>query len=136
MSLSDELIARLESSSEGSRELDVLVIASIVGGEALVSSHDGRWHVYLGTDRRGEPRLWEPRAPEESRLHHGLRDERGPTRSVDTALTLVPEGFNGNLELLGYAYFWQKDAKSGFDCAAATLSLAICAAALKARMVS
>lgn len=132
------LVARLEAATLGSRELDCLVIAAVVGCEAAISERDGRWHLYDGKDRRGEPRLWESRDEFGVYLRRALVDERGPTRSVDAALTLVPKGHRTSLA------DWSTSDSScrarvfrGHDFTnwhkAKTLPLALCIAALHAR---
>jgi hypothetical protein len=92
--MSADLIARLEAAESGSQELDALVIAHLIGGTALKSPRNGVWCVYLGVDRRGELRLWAPREERDAQIRrHLYSDAGGPTRSLDAALMLVPEGY-------------------------------------------
>lgn len=84
----DDLIARLEAAAEGSRELDARIIARLVGGEAHESPHNGEWCVYKGTNVREELQLWQPTRTAEARWRY---TDTGPTRSLDSAPTLVPD---------------------------------------------
>ncbi len=43
-----DLIARLEATIEGSRELNCAVIAHCVGGTSAISNFNGMWCVYNG----------------------------------------------------------------------------------------
>lgn len=86
----DELIAALESADRGSHELDAKVIAHLISGTAEYSERAGIWYVCRGVDRHGDPRSWEPKLGWESALWRTLADRRGPTRSLDAALLLVP----------------------------------------------
>jgi hypothetical protein len=68
----------------------------------------------------------------------GLQAVPAYTASLDAAMTLVPEGWNGRLEWCrgaGYADLAHVKAGRGFeDCRPAkTAALALCAAALRAR---
>lgn len=90
-----ELIARLEAAEKGSRELDARIIAHLVLGEAEIALTNTEWCVYRGTGRDGKPALWSPNNHERSLPRY---TESGPTRSLDAALTLVPEGFYWSID--------------------------------------
>jgi hypothetical protein len=136
MSDIDDLIRRLEAAAEGSEELDALVIAHLVGGSIEQSKINGRWCLYVGVDGRGRPRSWEPRTPLEQELYRAEIHGRGPTRSLDGALTLVPEGYAWDVESDGSVSVWRHsygEHRSAEDAMAATPALAVCIAALRAR---
>lgn len=120
----DALIERLEKATEGSRELDALIWIAIMTplpGRTPVLGQPGRVHCP------------DYEAPERS----GIKDVPDYTFSIDTALTLVPEG---------WGYFIRKD-EDGFNAAllypnalrvtpgcgqGANAALSICIAALRA----
>ncbi len=94
----EALIAKLEAAAEGSDELDARVIAQLVNGSVEQSKFTGRWCIYTGAERSGRPRSLEPKTPNERDLYQAHGNNQGPTRSLDAALTLVPEGqWNGNI---------------------------------------
>lgn len=99
-----DLIDRLESASEGSRELDIL-IATAVGAKRV----DGPWYARYST-------------------------------SLDAALTLVPEGWTGSVDVPGDNNGAWLDPPAapviGHErvyAIGATSALALCIASLKAR---
>ena len=133
----DDLIRRLEEATEGSAELDARVIAHLVGGDARKSPFNGMWCVYKGTDRKGEPRLWQPASDAETALWQTLGD-RCPTRSIDAALLMV----SGRLGMLCEARHpdmggkqWHASVHDGgnHSARAFTPALALVIAALRAR---
>ncbi len=133
----DEMIARLEAATEGSDELDATLIACLVGGAAAQSPINGRWCVYKGEHRDGSPAAWQPREPTMIELFRAHIDGRGPTRSIDAALTFKPERWSwraGNLPSgKGFA---DLGTQQSLQCiVGATPALALCIAALKARAV-
>lgn len=83
-----DLIDKLESATEGSRELDAHLSAALLGNGAYaaVSEFNGAWCVYRGEDRSGRARVVSSNRGDvpDVRLHY--------TTSLDAALTLVPEG--------------------------------------------
>ncbi len=116
-----DLIARLEKATEGSEELDA-DIARALGWE-LDTVYEHAW--------------WDP---QKRVLHHCDPPFFQRTRSLDAALSLVPEEANCH----GYdaspagaeAYVSRNNVASGhwlLSAVAATPALALCAAALKAR---
>ncbi len=140
-----EIISRLEAASKGSDELDACVIAEFVGGTVEMSPFNGRWCVYQGTDRNGRPRSWEPKTAIERELYGAHAHDRGPTRSLDAALTLVPEGATfhvmndcglpGRAKIgpIGASIYLTEDAPKFIQADGDTPALALCIAALKAR---
>jgi hypothetical protein len=134
--MSAELIARLEGAKSGSQELDAQVAAFIIGGTVIQSPRNGMWCVYLGANHRGEPSLWEPRDIFGALLRQHLYSEAGgPTRSLNAAVMMVPEGWSwrvGNLPSgRGFADLGTQRSLQGIE--GATPALALCIAALKAR---
>jgi hypothetical protein len=83
-----DLIARLEAAQGPDPELCALAVAAVVGGTVKRSPINGRWCIYVGTDHRGEPRLWGPRGAKWNEIKCALIDDRGPTASLDAALAL------------------------------------------------
>lgn len=142
----DDLIKRLEAATGPDDELDAKIIASVVGGTASRSPINGRWCVYVGEDRSGRPRLWEPRDSFGAKLRRIWLDGYGPTACIDAALTLVPDNcltmartlWHG-AQTAGYAavnlYTPSPNRMflNGCDGISATPALALCIAALKAR---
>ena len=114
-----ELIAKLEKASEGSRELDCDIPESL------------GWPV-----RRKPPSYKNPwcRAPE----WKSIRTVPHYTTNIDAALQLVPEGFQWEVRHIptdeGSNYSAQANWQPTGRCYAATPALALCIAALKARM--
>lgn len=139
----EELIAALEAATEGSEELDAYVLAYKLGATAEKakpeSRFNGRWCLYLPprTSFDGDRRL------------AGVIEECGPTRSLDAALKLVPEGFAvrdfiiwpgipSTLTVLGThkerdGIYWHHVEDGRWEASGATPALALCIAALKAR---
>lgn len=138
----DDLIERLESAPEGSRELDAEIeldrrkfiagAAAFVGWAANPDLGKGK---VLGWIWDGEHVNSQDEAP-----HY--------TTSVDAALTLVPEGWaiEGAMIWPGHPIslkllethleggrYWHDSDDGSCEIQAATLALAICIAALKAR---
>ena len=134
-----DLIARLEAAQGPDPELCALAVAAVVGGTVKRSPINGRWCVYVGTDHRGEPRLWEPRGAKWNDIQRALLNDRGPTASLDAALTLVPEGVDVEV------YFSPREkphrrgcvvltiSRQVYEAHAATPALAVVIAALHAR---
>jgi hypothetical protein len=123
------LAARVEAATGADRKLDALVLAAVVGGEAALSPFNGEWCVYVGKDRHGRPKLWEPGYGANKawwRNNHF-------TASLDAALTLVPAGWTGTVHLDGKASLYRDDMRPAVWCVAATPALALVAAALRAR---
>lgn len=144
-----DLIARIEGEARGSRALDCL-IAKQAGWfrytrEKGCTMKHGGWIApedFRGTDSQGAPIL--------DGLH-GTTIHRDPpsfTRSLDAAVSLVPEGWQGNGGLLWPGRdngVWVNHAKATLKhdlssggaprviAYAATPALALCAASLRAR---
>ena len=139
----EELIARLEKAPKGSDEMDAHILAYFVGDGALVaqSRFNGAWCVYKGTNRAGEPRLWEPDYRDK------VRTKLPWSQSLDAALTLVPEHHSYELTQsavepprFARARLWDwRRSPTGFDPGNEwksegnrPLTIAVCSAALKA----
>lgn len=129
------LISRLQNAEEGSRELDAM-LTSVLGWHRVTPSQArmkrGGWispEDWLGEMSNGSPILDQM---------HGTTIHRDPppwTTSVDSALTLVPEG--RGIQMIaqkGFAAAWLiENAEEEQDvCEAPTLPLAIVIACLKA----
>ena len=97
----DELIARLEAASEGSRELDAAIRFAVAGDMTRCNFDEGCYHGdcvppgcggWLGIhdERKSYPCDWRD-------------DERLPryTTSLDAAMGLVPEGWGVGLDIIG-----------------------------------
>jgi len=108
-----DLIARLQAAEWASRQLDAAISDAL--GWVLVC------------DNAGRPQHW--REPDGTR-HSALPEW---TRSLDAALTLVPEGARWVLYSDGYAYVGPDDEPTAKWCGN-TPALALCIAALRARM--
>jgi hypothetical protein len=83
--MTTELIAKLENGSGEDQELEALILCKLAAPtDAYVeqSKFNGRWCIYHGADRGGQPRLWEDRRWSD---HHRLNI----TSSLDAALSLV-----------------------------------------------
>jgi hypothetical protein len=143
--MSVELIGQLEAAVEGSEELDALLIAHVVGGTVEQSQLNARWCVYVG--RHGQ-RDWEPKTRWERELCLAYLDGRGPTRSFEAALLILPEGFaverltvwpgmGASCVILGthkrYGRFIHDHRDGRWEADSRTGALAVCIAALKAR---
>ena len=123
-----DLITRLETAAEGSRELDAHIHARQLGGEFKHFTGGGALIVVNG-------------------LQHGVAESVLPhyTTSLDAALTLVPEGWAWMVQSI--PYHWQAHTadlwipsqySKGLEVEkmrvdAATPALALCIAALRAR---
>ena len=143
----DDLIARLESASEGSRELDCDIgetvfnrarTGHVIERQAELDSHDSR-------NPNSEPELWQCRTGG-SPIFDGLVPHY--TTSVDVARSLIPD-FKGHFgwrvsnwhegKAGGGAWIdWSNDPVMSFadhhvNAHAATPALALCSVALKAR---
>lgn len=133
-----DLAERCEKAQGPDRELDAEILAALVGGVAKQSPINGAWCVYIGTDSRGRPRLWEARTDVENAWRHAPF-----TASLDAALSLVPEGWawavygGAREEIVSTAYCVPNGGRLPWpdwvtDICAATPALALCAAALRA----
>jgi hypothetical protein len=117
----DDLIARIESASESSWELDAEIEWTISEFKNL----GGGWREHKTTGER-------------ERFDYTLPSPRF-TRSLDAAMTLIPDGSFWTLLTGGSLPEYQADVVFADDCRelvyslAATPALALCAAALKAR---
>jgi hypothetical protein len=118
----DELIARLESAAEGSRDFDYR-IAQVIGNK------------WMEGVREGDSPPFAPRS---------IADRTIPryTTSVDAALTLVPDGWVvANISQNDNRLWWtclNRGYRTSYDATAiagdlATPALAVCVAALRAR---
>lgn len=130
----DELIARLEAASEGSRELDALIHAAVVNPPVMVDG--GSW--------KGDvPAAYEPMSVVIGRLPgKDLAELTGCPRyttSLDAAMGLVPEGMEYEISTL---YNIARAAVGlnvndgpwrGESALPENMPLALCIAALKAR---
>lgn len=131
--MTQELIARIEAATGPDREIDrdifSAVFPELVPSPIVTSGYGwrqdrGGWWLATGEDSRTPPKTIYP-----------LRF----SASIDVALTLMPEGYFPVIDFVKNRC-WIRDAQ-GFDmpngCAygfAATPALALCAAALKARI--
>jgi hypothetical protein len=132
-----DLIERLEKATEGSKELDRLV-ARHAGWHRVEPKHArskrGAWispDDFMGVYSTGAPIL--------DGLHGTTlwADPPAFSSSIDSALTLVPEGFQWQLRSVpteeGFDYSAQVDWRPNLHQQAATPAIALCIAALKAR---
>jgi hypothetical protein len=116
------LIERLEAAAEGSPELDGMIWC-VVNGKKYKDASEHTIYDQCQVFYTEPPK----------RTQRPANIERY-TRSIDAALSLVPEGFR-RMDIMivenGPAYI----AYNGpvYDCEAATPALALCVAALKAR---
>lgn len=111
------LISRLESASDGSRELDLAV--AMATGQSLAES-DYPTYAY-----HGDKAVWEWSTGETP--HY--------TTSLDAALTLVPEGYvSVSAAINERGQSSMRIGKPYVSGNAATPALALCIAALKARL--
>ena len=130
------LIERLEAAETGSRELDMMVLAALVGDGAYVeqSRFNGAWCVYC---ENGD--LWEP-----NRSPHRIDLPRNqslfcPTTSIDAALTMLDEWWEYEITTLyGIAHVELPLNASDIDPQIGrrkddNVPLALCAANLRAR---
>jgi len=132
----DELIARLEAASEGSRELDALIHAAVVNPPVMVDG--GSW--------KGDvPAAYEPMSMVIGRLPgKDLAELTGCPRyttSLDAAMGLVPEGWywrGGNGDgFPARPHVWMQVFRGNYnehDGRGATVALALCIASLRARV--
>lgn len=139
MTTLDDLISRLEKATEGSRELNNL-IAPIAGWHRVEPRYAGNKHGawiapqdWIGTMSDGSPIL--------DGMHGTTLYREAPdfTRSLDAAMSLVPEGrsvivsdgiWSGGR---AYAIVHPPQDTTKATCHATTMPLALCIAALKAR---
>jgi hypothetical protein len=137
----DALADRCEAATGADRELDALIRCAVFApatAYVAMSPFNGAWCIYDGETRDGRPRGWEALTlTQVQRLGEF-------TASLDAAMTLVPEGYfvavvNSTLadpEKVGRATALIApggSAKAAEPSEAATMPLAICAAALRAR---
>ena len=108
----ERLVEDLEACTEPTEELGARVIAAIVGGTYARSRFNGKWCIYLGEDRKGEPQLWDPRDERGLELHRHYANERLPTNSVDAALLTVPEGWVAGVSTEGDAWIINNEDES------------------------
>lgn len=123
----DELIARLEAASEGSRELDALIHAAVVNPPVMVDG--GSW--------KGDvPAAYEPMSMVIGRLPgKDLAELTGCPRyttSLDAAMGLVPEGHGWTASNYGGAFVHPIDHGPPEHGRHKSPALALCIAALKA----
>lgn len=120
-----DLIARLEKATEGSRELDEAIVKALYP-DAIISP-------YCADDDIPVVFHAEPLVPNK-------RDLPALTTSLDSALTLVPKGHCLTVatrrDLPPEAFVWWADDTESAYSRCATLVLALCAAALKARQAA
>jgi hypothetical protein len=109
-----DLIARIEAATGPDRTLDS-AIAAAVGFEG--------WTPEAWAAAEADPELWRPSIPKAPAY----------TASLDSALTLVPEGAHWVLYDDGYAYVGPDDEPTA-EWRGATPAIALCAAALRSRM--
>ena len=126
-----ELIARLEAATGPDRELDWL-IADAVG---LVPKHSIRaigWDYdwYRNSDK--EWALW--KANDSEGRNNSLWEPARYTSSIDAALTLVPEGCSVHLHIMPREIGHKAVVGIGNEGESKTPALALCIAALKARL--
>ena len=144
----DKLIARLEAASEGSRELDGMIAASLTPeGFNYWRDHEiGKAGRKIGADARCEK---EP-DPSFTWAYFADRSVDAPayTTSLDAAMALVPEGWAINLHYFpetgdnppgkywnAAANIWfVEDRNRRFRQDGHTMPLALCIAALRARV--
>ena len=115
----DDLIKMLEAAEGSNRELDERIMDAVYGPREV--------HLNLGgqqtTAWKIRPGVWMGIAPE-------------GTRSLDAALTLIPEGFEWMIRG-GWAKLWRPspdfEARIDWEGSGATPAIALCIAALKAR---
>ena len=122
-----DLITRLEQASEGNRELDMEIQRPLEVAkhpDAVFVDEDGQvWFADVYED--GEPASWTYADPP----HY--------TTSIDAALTLVPEKLTNRTFMetcIPAKAGFRKNGKAVLYFEAATPALALCIAALKARM--
>ena len=130
----DELIARLEAATEGSRELDAEIWRVADPPACKIADYQSR--AFTGRDWTEEEKA-EAVAARMKRLAPHF------TTSLDAALTLVPEGCAFRLQKNLNGKYWVSmqrkfpDQELGFDiwvdAYGPTIVLALCIAALKAR---
>ena len=151
MSRLEELIAALERATGPSPELDAKIGATLFAGEgayAAKSPFNGEWCVYKGVDRNGREKLYENRS-----VPHALWIG-AYTVSIDVAVALVERvmpgwfwrGGNvpvGKYERGAYQHGWGHisrtdasncDRNDEFTGWASTPAIALCIAALKAKL--
>lgn len=135
-----KLADRIETADKGSRELDAVIRLTVYAPEGAYveqSPINGAWCIYYGKDRSGRQRLWDGEGRKEY------------TTSIDAAMTLVPEGASAQLTIHpdeAWADIYRLgDVKNdgptlsrdkaliGESDRCKTPSLALCAAALRAR---
>lgn len=95
------LLDRVEKGEGRDEELDVRLIAAFFApddAQVMQSPRIAAWLIYHGTNRNGEPRLWEKRP---------LGYQPSPTSSIDAAVALVEKVLPG----------WDHGYESG-DCIA------------------
>ena len=116
MSSLSELIARVEKASGQSRELDGLIFKVVFEKPGDVWSDDfGGWHRQDPDD------------------HCAFEPPPSFTASIDTALTLVPEGMGFNLQ--GNTNLFYAVVAGQYSKPTTTPALALVAACLKARLL-
>jgi hypothetical protein len=122
------LIKRLKEATKGSRELDA-EIALAVG-----------WTFEKWAEGRERKPYW--RAPGETKYFNRFGFPPQFSRSLDAALTLVPEGMSGHVDIGKMSGIYQcglwngkfaQDVKENYGESKATPALALVIAALKAR---
>jgi len=144
----DDVIKDLKQATKGSEYLDARVMAALAGSGAFAmqSPVNGAWTVQK-PDSRGGHRSAFMGTMDKTGLEEIVsffRQDRGPTQDVHAAMLLVPEGMCWRYDsALSYAEIMDLKQSPSFVAGSAddptlgshTASLALCIAALKARMV-
>lgn len=135
------LLERVEKATGPDRELDALVVATLLappGAHVKQSLINGNWCIYDDTDRRGRERQWEG-GPKHRRL--GWCGHWEVTASIDAALALVREKLPGCQWTLETDACWLRvlsaedvdEYQAGFNCRGGeATALSICAALIRA----
>jgi hypothetical protein len=138
------LADRCEQATGPDRELDALIWCTLNGKK--YAGHNEAYSAYHSGNPETQVEFTEP--PKRTRLVTGSQTAGGHakpvTSSLDSAMTLVPEGFGFKLASVSFEKWAQvvREDKlpdgtaiisGGPSAKAATLPLAMCAAALKAR---
>lgn len=127
-----ELADRVEKLSRPDKQVDAMIRCAVfapAGAYVEQSRFNGAWCIYHGANRNGEPLLWERR---------GLTPEQRLgefTASLDSAMTLVPEGwtrFGGNANGYEEMTLTNDDLRRTVISFAATPALALTSASLRA----
>lgn len=131
----NDLIKRLEAATEGSREIDARIWC-LVNNYEFIYMCDGRGLHSNNVSREIEGYL--KFSHKNGQIYEGDKVQYFSlqlryTTSLDAALTLVPEGLLWDVESRGAAFVGDPKMPSRMFEMAATPTLALCIAALKAR---